>query len=309
MDINKELLLDEFQSISFDFSANVIAAEFVDNGLRKEHIFFNNLSIFKRFTSKDVESLLWKEDENEPACLVFNVNREGLYDMLPEGLVHSQPAQTPGKEVNEFNFHRAQERYARQFFSVFENEFHFLSLQLEIIEREIVANKNYKRNRKFFEHFFGNSSFLNDSQILTLIYILPLASKIRGNARIISETIFKVLNYKVSVEKKSRKKKLELNDSYTAHLDNCVLSIDTVLSDQCEVNEIYYELSIFDITDEDYVYFIRNGKYYNLIHFMLPYFFPVNTEIVITLKSFEDCKYLKTSTTESLCFLGFNSYI
>src|ERR1039458_624816 len=100
-DIDKGLLTAELQSLSHDYKATVIAAELMDNGLSADDIYFKNISQFKRFVSKDVESAVWSNNEQMPDQLVFEVNKEGLYDMLPEGITHSSSQKKSEKEAIE----------------------------------------------------------------------------------------------------------------------------------------------------------------------------------------------------------------
>ena len=309
-DEEKEILINEVLSITEDYKANVIAAELVDHGFSVEDIYFKNVSIFRRFISKDVNNVLWDENDNEPDQLVFELNREGLYDMLPEGLVHAKAQKkSPGDPQNEFVLHRKQEEHTRKFFSSFENEFLHSSLQLETIERELYNNRNADKTREFFEFFYGNSRFLTDIQVLTLLYILPLSNKIRADVKLISETLSKILNYKIVVVKQKNKPQLLKTNLPVASLNNSFLGIDSVISDNCIVHSFCYDLTIYDIAYQEYKDFRKNGKCSNVINFILPYFFPVSAEVNIVLLPDEPCKYLKISTPEEISFLGFNSYI
>ncbi len=309
---DREILLNEVLSITEDYKANVIAAELVDHGLPADDIFFRNVSIFRRFISKDVNSISWadRDNENEEDQLVFELNREGLYDMLPEGVVHAKGRRSAANDgQNEFLIHRKQEEHARKFFSSFENEFHQSSLQLEIIERDLYSNKNTQSTRKFFEYFYGNSKFLTDIQVLTLLHILPLSNKIRADVKLISETLSKILTYNIVVVKQKNKPHILKSNVHMASLDNAFLGVDSVISESCIVHSFCYDLMVYDIPFEEYADFGDGGKCRNVINFIIPYFFPVSAEINIILLPEEDCKYLKTAAAREHSFLGFNSYI
>jgi len=308
-DENRDILMDELLSIREDYKATVIAAELIDHGFPQDDIFFKNVSLFRRFISKDINNIEWEVNENETDKLIFELNREGIYDMLPEGVIHAK-SQKPDKDAaNEFALHRKQEEQTRKFFSTFENEFLQHTLQLEIIERELYNNKNDSTTRDFFEYFFGDSTFLSDVQVLTLLYILPLSNKIRADVKLISETLSKILQYKIDVIKQKNKQQLLKTNLPVACLNSTYLGIDSVISTSCIVHSFSYDVTINDIGYDEYKDFEDNGKRSNVINFILPYFFPVGADINIFLMPDETSKYLKTSTTEDSCFLGFNSYI
>ncbi len=308
--IDKELLLKEVLHLPEDYKATVIASELIEHGFPPEDIYFRNVSLFRRFISKDVNNILWEENENEPDKLVIELNREGLYDMLPDGITHAKTMKSAQQSVQaEFAMHRKQEEHARKFFSTFENEFLHFSLKLERIERDLYDNKNEAVTRDFFEYFYGDSSVLTDIQVLTLLYILPLSNKIRADIKLISQTLTKILNYKIVVSKQKNQQQILNNSADTARLNQSVLGVDTVISDRCMVHSFSYSLTVFDIHFDKYVDFEKNGKCSNVLNFVLPYFFPVGANVNITLLPDEVSRDMKTSTTEESFFLGFNSYI
>jgi len=308
--IDKELLLKEVLHLPQDYKATVIASELIEHGFPQEDIYFRNVSLFRRFISKDVNNILWEENENEPDKLVIELNREGLYDMLPDGITHAKTQKSAQQSVqSEFAMHRKQEEHARKFFSTFENEFLHFSLKLERIERDLYDNKNEAITRDFFEYFYGDSSVLTDIQVLTLLYLLPLSHKIRADIKLISQTLTKILNYRIVVSKQKNQQQILHNSADTARLNQSVLGIDTVISDRCMVYSFSYSLTVFDIHFDQYADFEKNGKCSNVLNFVLPYFFPVGANLNITLLPDEASRDMKTSTTDESFFLGFNSYI
>lgn len=86
----KKGLIAALESFGHDFKASVVAAELTDNGISPETFFFKNRSTFKRPVSRDIEGISWHDMDDSQAHLVFELNREGIYDMLPEALIHGQ---------------------------------------------------------------------------------------------------------------------------------------------------------------------------------------------------------------------------
>src|SRR6476661_7698802 len=126
--IRKSDIIKELEDFNQDFKASVVAAELAGNGVPGDAFFFRNQSTFKRAVSKDIDSIFWNNGEYDqgPDYLVFDLNREGIYDMLPEAMVHTQNRK---RTVDEAAYKvglelRKQERDARKFFSPLENEFH-----------------------------------------------------------------------------------------------------------------------------------------------------------------------------------------
>ena len=134
----------------------MVAGEIIDHGVPQEIIFFKNLSLFHRFVSREIDNYSWDTTvENEPDQLVFELNKEGLYDMLPEAVVHDQGNRKKGDTSHDdFKEQRRQEKNARKFFSPIENEFARRILYFDLIEKELYKNSNKTKNRQFFEYFF-----------------------------------------------------------------------------------------------------------------------------------------------------------
>ena len=308
-DEDKAVMLHELRAIIHDFKASVIAAEVAEAGLDLEKIFFRNQSSFRRRTSRDVEYISWNESEGFPTQLIFDLNREGIYDMLPEALVHSQTSRDAGQAVKQHNELKAQEKQARDFFSPLENEFAHRGLILDIIERELLKNDNPERNREFFEYFFGNSSMLTDKQVVILMHILPLCHKIRGDVALIGLTISRIIGYPITVASKWVSKKIAINNSGRKRANSDVLGIGLTLNDSCSVPVLTYDIAISDVYADSYKAFSERGKHYNVLSFILPYFFPADADVNISLHYTEREEKLMTFGDDAICFLGFNAYI
>ena len=92
-DISHNLL----SSLFIDFRAEVIAAEMIEHGTAEDRILILMQGALKRPFSKDVhvvEEEISEYDHKE--YFLVKTPREGIYDMLPEGLFH---VPTPHKSI------------------------------------------------------------------------------------------------------------------------------------------------------------------------------------------------------------------
>jgi len=303
-------LLKELRAISYDFKASVVAGEVADNGVETDKIAFKSLSIFRRFVSKEIENVKWEHDDSDNDYLLFEVNKEGLYDMLPEAVFHEakkkDPNQSDDKQIKE---QKLQEKAARDFFSPMENEFSRRLLLFDIIDRELNKNSNLAKSRQFFEYFFGKSDQLSDAQVLTLSYILPLSYKIRSNLELIGTTLSRILNAKITVTRKLTKAARSSQQLQSAQLGWGKLGVDTILNNEFVDYSFVYEIQIADVPATDYFSFTDGQKHRNVIDFVSPYFFPANAVVNLVLFARQEDRELKILDTEPQSFLGFNSYI
>ncbi len=311
--IRRREVLTDIEAAGADFRASVLAAELVDRGMPLEAIFFRNESTFRRAVAKDVARVSWNLDgaTDNNDLLVFDLNREGIYDMLPEAMVHTQSrkqksdeaAYKHGREL------RRQEREARKFFSPLENEFHHRSLRLDLTEREILKNSNPRRNREFFNYFFEEASALSDQQLLVLLYILPLSHKIRGDEGLIGLCVSRILGCEARVERHWQQQRLAMPARAIKKLGDVILGADSVLNDGVLLPLQTYELHINNLSEQEYKNFSGKGKHLKVLHFILPYFFPANATYSICLNPREADAQFRTDGAESASYLGFNSYI
>ena len=112
-----------------DFRFEVIAAAAVERGYAPEQIRVIREGMDRRGISKDVEDVYQQHSAEDLMNYLFiKINREGLYDILPEGLFHTSTYKRSYKDIDsdteramdEIKIHREQEFFARKFFHIFE---------------------------------------------------------------------------------------------------------------------------------------------------------------------------------------------
>ncbi len=304
-----EKALSVVNALAFDYKASVVAGELADNGVPFDAILFKNLGIFRRFVSKEIETIRYESEDNEAGQLLFELNREGLYDMLPEVVFHAGRKKEHESDSDLFKAQKAEEVEARKFFSPIENEFARRLLYFDVIERDMCMAGNTEKNREFFEYFFGDSSMLNDMQVLVLCYILPLSYKICSETTVIASTLTRILGYKTSLTKQFRKERKQGDQIQAGSLGQSVIGVDCILSDGCDMSGFVYRICVEGIPPANFPEFSEGGIHRNVIDFILPYFFAANADVVLELVPEEDSKYLQTSDEHHISFLEFNSYI
>ena len=101
--------------------ANLLAAELVESGFDINRLFIWPAGNSRRNFSRDVQSVEWHHLEHaHQSLLCIKTSREGLYDMLPEGLFH-QPvpySSTRSTEeiIDQIRRYKEEEQQARRFF-------------------------------------------------------------------------------------------------------------------------------------------------------------------------------------------------
>ena len=103
-DIKPPLLFYHYPDLKVEF----ILGELLESGLDPEDVVINALGIFKRRYGKDIVGGEMREYKtNKRQYLKLDINRNGIYDLLPKGLFH-QPQNrknniTASQAIEEYN--------------------------------------------------------------------------------------------------------------------------------------------------------------------------------------------------------------
>ena len=177
-----------------DYLAELIVSQYIaNNHINEDNVYFHSLGVFKRFFSQDVDKVLTrKNDKGEQERNVY-INREGIYDLLPEGLFHGhshKQIKDRKETVQEFTQHKLEERSARQFFSPLEQEYYKILVNKEIFEQNFYYAP--ETVSEFIDFFNLDHLGLNMYQQASLFFIIPHIPKITGNLGL-TEACFEII--------------------------------------------------------------------------------------------------------------------
>jgi len=199
----KELdhLIYMINSYPSDIKAEVLMADLIQDGFLPSDflVFFD--SLFSRGYSHDIlkaEKIL-TADMSE--MLAIYLARDGLYDLLPEGLFHASPdsALTSGKGMASDSRKESRiEQETRKFFQPFENEFFYQRIQLELQERSILQKLSDNTLDDFFLNFWKIDRSLPGGLIIRLSAMLPFVKGIVGDFKMTANCLGAILEEEVT---------------------------------------------------------------------------------------------------------------
>ena len=121
------------------FKAEAVCASLVESGFDYNDIITNYLGTFKRIFSTDI-AYFEVEEEVEKKVKLF-INRDSIYDVLPEGLFHQSrginAVNSVSEAVAEHKRYKEEERETRKFFAPIEQVIFQFSLFAELEECNI----------------------------------------------------------------------------------------------------------------------------------------------------------------------------
>jgi hypothetical protein len=176
------------KNLPVDLRAETILVDLINQGLDESRLIVKPQGLFERKFSKDFHKLSKKENEKNQEYLLVEVNRESIYDSLPEALTHykdnSKKNTNKSKDemVEEIKKNREEESAARNFFLPFDDEFFSVRLGIETQERKIL--QAYQNNISYtpsVDNFWNLPKILSAKQKSTLLYLFPVLHRITGN--------------------------------------------------------------------------------------------------------------------------------
>jgi type VI secretion system protein ImpH len=216
--------------LNYDFKAEVIAAEMVEHGFPHEQIIIMMLGALKRTYRNDVDGIekgFSEYDHNN--YLVIKTPKEGIYDMLPEGLFHSvslhQSTTTHDEILELMKLHKKQESDARRFFVPFEASINHLRVQLALYENRLDKRSHYGELSAIFADDWEIFNYLDEVQANLFVQLLPIIHEVRDDYTL-AEVIFELmLMLPVSITA-TRRKPLLIDNPFVSMLGDNGLGVD-----------------------------------------------------------------------------------
>ncbi len=196
-----EKLINTIRTLPIDAKVEIILADLDDDLYEKSMVV--PIGLFHRNYHKDID--VAEESEYENHHLQLKINRESLYDALPEGLFH-QPIQHKRSEksteeiLQEIREQKAREKATRKFFLPIEQEFYRTRIALELEEVKYFINPRNIKQHRVFQDFWEIPDFLDYRQICNMIYLLPIAHQIVGNFALTELCFESILQNQVAIK-------------------------------------------------------------------------------------------------------------
>ncbi len=189
--------------IPLDLRVEVVIADLLKAGITLDDYFVQPVGIFKRRFNKDIHEVKKVELNNGSDIYNILINREGFYDMLPQGLFHNPPGKgtKPFKKAaemaDEVKVRKAEEKQAREFFAIYEMELYQQRLSIEWNERNLIETMSITMDDDEFLSYWELPPVFDKIQKGILFYLFPIIEKIRGNMVLMEKTYQLILGEEI----------------------------------------------------------------------------------------------------------------
>ena len=214
------------QQMQADIRLEVLLAEMLADDAALDDIVVMSNSLFKRNFHRDIEKTGEIQfGQSNKRKLYFLVNREGIYDRLPEDLFH-QPIDADGRSdkdavISDMKTQEEIEKSSRLFFLPIEQEFYRQRLRIESEEKSFLADASSSLNE-----LWNLPAALDDAQRSKLCTFMPVLNKVTGNLALTAFLLEHIYGSPIEItESDARTQKLR----EAPLLQESRLGIDTVL--------------------------------------------------------------------------------
>ncbi len=278
---DQDAIYNRIIQLGADIRLEIILAELLADSLSLKDVIVSNNSLFSRTFHRDIEKTEQVElHASKKKKFCFVVNREGLYDRLPEDLFH-QPSDTQKnldkeKLLKEIRFQNEIEKSARQFFQPLEQEFYRLRLKLEMEERKFLFETNGDLNTELIDELWNLPDIFDAPQKSSLGLLMPLLNKIAGDTGFLSFLMSLISGDRVEVSQ-SAPGRHKVDDAPL--LGNSRLGIDTVLDGELESCIPSYLVRIFPEKTDRLTDYLPGGEKMKMNEFFCTLLLPLENDI------------------------------
>lgn len=268
----------------------------------------------KRVWSHDIESASVINDLSGEEIINLHLNRDGIYDLLPEALFHGMGNDEAfsGDEMARQSRHlRAEEKEARLFFQPFENEIFNVGVELASTESCMYRKLYCELFTAMIPRLWKIKDGLPFSYVTRLKKLLPAAYKICGNMNLTAQSLAYVLDEEVKVLRSTS------TDQYSASANelsgvtgSSILGTDFIPGNSAGGDLSSLTFMVGPVMNTESAVHIKNGSMDRFLDCFYGYFVPAETDVCTKyIFSNEDAMLRLNENAVEASYLACNSTI
>lgn len=279
-----------------DLRAEYVVFNLQEEGFPRSAIQVAFAGPMKRKWSTDIDRCETESFENGEETLTLHLNRTGFYDALPEALFHQMvdTRHTSADEMAKDSMKlKAEEKSARLFFRIFENEIFMQSV-------DVVSSENHSLNSlhtdilgSMIPGFWKIDETIPEIYINRLVKFLPAIHKISGDYELTALCLENILDEKVAVTLSDREPGETNNNSQKEMVPAGLLGSSKLGKNLVLGNEVsgFFGKIIVEIGPLKTLHameFFQDGTLKKMLECLYGYFFPVEFDVETKLVSPEE---------------------
>lgn len=269
-----------------DLRAEVVLADMLDDGVSLEELIINPVGLFKRPFGRDVSRVEWVEAQHKlQRWLRIDLNRSGLYDLLPEGVFHQPTSNdaSASKEstLREMAIQQEREQKARRFFLPLEQEFFRQRLRIEQQQRTFLFGDAHQLSDDLLAWFWELPHFLTPIQGMRLVSLLPVMFQVAGDLPLMEACFRHVIDERVSLRREAPTPEWLWVD--TPALGQWQLGADSVFDGWLNDGESALCITVSIDQPDQLPAYLPGGTGQRLVDWLAGYLVPLDTNLRLEL--------------------------
>ena len=300
-------------TIDSDYKSELVAASLVEQGYDIDRIIITREGAARRGFAKDIENIHIQFSQHDLLdYLYINANKEGIYDILPEGLFHQSTHTKKNKDkedvLDDIKLHRQKEFFARMFFRPLEIEVDRMLVEANLFETRYdkkISNPNFVN---IFVQYWPILKLLKRKQAIFFMHAVSVLQKIRNRYHEIEIAMSSILDVPIKIKEIKMPAK-EASRYFESKIGNTCLGKDWVLGKCFDDGKYDLHITIGPISAKEMEFFLETATGNTIFGYLCKLFLPgdifVEKEFKILPK---DADFL-LSDDERTTFLGINTFI
>lgn len=302
--------------LPFDLKAETLVALLLEQGIDPGEILVSFDGQLKRPWSEDIAWSTVDNLETNDRLLTLHLNRDGIYDSLPEAIFHNKfgiEDQTGSEMAKDSAQLRTEEKESRTFFQPFENEIFLQRVNLVLKENRLLKNIYSEFLMGIIPGFWLVNEELPDVYVSRLKKLLPLVYKISGDLKLTAQGLEFILRENVNITPADECKNDYSQEDFSQSgvLGKSSLGVDTISGNHVSgfINRLIF--SIGPVINPGTNELIKNGKLSRFLDcfygYFIPFEFDVETKFIFET---ERSQFMLSSEADTnFSYLGLNSDI
>jgi hypothetical protein len=296
---------DKYKSLDYSFlRAEALCAELLGNGFSFGDLIVSHSGSFRKSYRHDIEGVNLNDEEgSDKSVLEIMLNRDGIYDRLPEGLFHQTRGSSNTKGlsqmVEEHKRYKDEEKQARKFFHPLDQEFFRYAVLVEQEERALQAGMVQGGMDSTFSKFWGLPQGLPAEPASKLTRVMSWLHRIKGDLELSTRALEMMLGLQV----KSRQfyaQEQRMEDT-AFRLGECELGVDTVAGALFAEPSLCWEFSILDIPDREIASYTDDMPHARFLRHFTEVFIPIEIDAIFVY----ELETVKDQPKETILGYGF----
>jgi len=273
---------DTYHDQVSDVRAEVIVAMLLrEQHIKDEQLVVSNKGHHKRSFSNDIHKIDGNHFMSDGYQLQVQLNRDGLYDAIPEAFFHQREHAVTGYNQarlmsEQYKRQKAEEKEARDFFAPIENEIFLQRVNIERKELDALSKLNqYDLSLPFFGLNNLDAS-MPEHMCRKWVALLPYVSEITGDMERIRQCAEFFLEEKVQLV--NLPSKITSGTAQSCKMGDCILGNNMLLGNSFDACFEHVELLIKQIPRNKVEFYTPGQTYARFIDLFIEVFTPLHID-------------------------------